>query len=352
MQEFDARKYASGAVDGRPVKISVESGLLHVKIDGGPPEFIPLVDLGMRLGGQNGRRVILSSKSSGDTYLTENLQFIDALSALETTHELGMQVVAVRRQIKAGPWHEAKWWTVTLLLVVGIVAAIFAGVDMAVGIAEKQIPPAAEEQIGKLSVGRDGPEKKLEQKSADYQRIKKIGDRLLAHYQDNPYHFNFYVAPSDEINAYALPGGNIIVNSHLVRATKNDDELAGVLAHEIGHIKKRHSLKAALRSAGIWVCIGLITGRASQDQLNMISTMINLEDLQFSRKQETEADEVSVDLTGAAAFRPDGIVEFFRRMEKDDPLANGKAFTMLSTHPMPAERIAHIRALIKQRESR
>lgn len=356
MQEFDARKYVAGSVDGRPVKIGLDSGLLHIKDDGGPAQLIPLTDLEMKLGGQNGRRVIISSKSSGDTYLTENLKFLQELessaaSNSETSAQLAQQVALVQRQIKAAPWHEAKWWTVTLLLVVGIAASIFAGVDLAVGVAEKQIPPATEEQLGKLSIDRDKPEKKLEQKSADYNRVKAIGDKLLAHYRDNPYRFNFYIAPSDEINAYALPGGNIIVNSRLVHETKSDDELAGVLAHEIGHVKKRHSLKAALRSAGIWVCIGLISGRPSQDQLNMISTMVNLEDLQFSRKQETEADEVSVDLTSDAGFRPDGIVQFFQRVEKDDPMSGGKAFTMLSTHPMPAERIAHIQSLIKQRRS-
>ncbi|MFN8655306.1 MAG: M48 family metallopeptidase [Candidatus Obscuribacterales bacterium] len=352
LQEFDARKYASGSADGRPVKIGVDGGLLQIKDHGGPPEFVPLTDLEMRLGGQNGRRIILSSKSSGDTYLTEDLKFLDALSSSSTESQATLlqgQLTQARRQIKSAPWQEAKWWAVTVVLVAAIGASIFAGVDLAVGIAEKQIPPDSEEQLGKLSVDRDKPDKKLEQKSAAYQRVKTIGDKLLAHYKNNPYHFNFYVAPSDEINAYALPGGNIIVNSHLVQEAKSDDELAGVLAHEIGHVEKRHSLKAALRSAGIWVCISFITGHPSQDQLTLISTMVNLEDLQFSRKQETEADEVSVDLTSAAGYRPDGIVEFFQRIEKQDPLANGKALSMLSTHPMPAERIEHIKALIERR---
>lgn len=352
MQEFDARRYQAGAVDGESVKIGIDSGVVQVKNNGGPPEFLPLADLDLKLGGQNGNRVVLSSKSGQETFFIENVKFLDQLAAAASSADerLSAQITHARKQMRQAPLHEAKWWLVTAGLVTAIAASIFAGVDLAVGIAEKHIPPSLEAQLGKISIDSEKTEKKLEQKSAEYKRVKTIADKLLSNYKDNPYTFSFYIRPSDEINAYALPGGNIVVNERLVKEAKEDDELAGVLGHEIGHVKKRHSLKAALRSAGIWVCISFIMGAPSKDQLNLIATMINLEDLQFSRHQETEADEVSVDLTAAAGYRPDGIISFFQKIEKEDPLSNGKALSMLSTHPMPAERIEHIKKLCEQKK--
>jgi Zn-dependent protease with chaperone function len=353
MQEFDARRYQVGAADGKSVKIGIDSGLLHIKDDGGPAEYLPLSDIDMKMGGENGKRVIFSSKSSGETIFTENLKILDELESAANAHDqrLAAQLSAARKEIRQGPWREAKWWVVTGGLLAAVAVSVFAGVDLAVTIAEKHIPPSIEQQLGKVSIESERS-KKLEQKSAEYKRVKFIADKLLKHYKDNPYSFNFYIQPSAEINAYALPGGNVVVNERLVKEAEADDELAGVLAHEIGHVKNRHSLKAALRSAGVWVCIAFIMGAPSQDQLNLIGAMINLEDLQFSRHQETEADEVSVELTSAAGYKPDGIISFFKKVEKEDPLSDGKALSMLSTHPMPAERIEHIKNLIEQRTKR
>lgn len=354
MQQFEARRYAQGAVDGRAVKIGVDNGLLYIVDPSSPLEFLPLTDIDVKLGGQSGNRLVLCSKSSGETILTENLKLLDELSTASETYDprLIEQLNAARKQMKHAPLHEAKWWGVTLALVAVIGLSIFAGVDLAVGVAEHHIPPAIEQQLGKISIEAEKKDKNLEQKGADYERVKTIAGKLLSNYKDNPYTFQFYIRPADDINAYALPGGNIVVNSKLVKEAKDDDELAGVLGHEIGHVKKRHSLKAALRNAGVWVCVSFIMGAPSQDQLNLIGAMLNLEDLQFSRHQETEADDVSVELTSASGYKPEGIISFFKRVEKEDPLSNGKALSMLSTHPMPAERIEHIQKLIEERKQR
>lgn len=173
--------------------------------------------------------------------------------------------------------------------------------------------------------------------------MERIGKRLAAQLKNSPYDLHFSVEPSPEVNAFAVPGGNIVVLSRLLDEAKDDDEIAGVLAHEIGHVIGRHFLRSALHRAGIWVCLRAILGEQGRDAAMMLSNFVDLDALRYGRAQATAADATAVKLTWQADYNPEGLISFFERLAKKEGSSHIKVLEFFSSHPMTSERIDNIR---------
>lgn len=137
-------------------------------------------------------------------------------------------------------------------------------------------------------------------------------------------------------NAFALPGGTIIVTDQLIGSAKNDDEIAGVLAHEIGHVEHRHSLQQIYRLLGIGFIIGLVGGDSSQIVDDVVTQAAALQSLAYSREFEADADSRSVEIMMAAGRDPVAFVDLLERIGKDQPDQSETGY--LSTHPGTADR--------------
>lgn len=143
-----------------------------------------------------------------------------------------------------------------------------------------------------------------------------------------------------DVNALTLPGGHILVTRGLLTAVQSGDEVAGVLAHELQHVMRRHMMTRLVRGAllsGAWaIAVGDYTGLMAIDP----TTAYDIANLRFSRQEEEEADAGAVALLERAGIRTGGLSEFFRRIEKD----TDDVPRWLSTHPPSAERSARIDA--------
>ena len=156
--------------------------------------------------------------------------------------------------------------------------------------------------------------------------------------------YTFKVVDSPEINAFALPGGFIYVNRGLIEAAENETELAGVLAHEVGHVVGRHGAeqlqRAAYANLGLQV-LGSVFGRGTRGQLGTLAA-----DMRFSRDAEREADRLGVVNVAAAGYDPRGMLTFFERLDalaEREPNAVERFF---ASHPSPAERVTNIQDLV------
>ena len=168
-------------------------------------------------------------------------------------------------------------------------------------------------------------------------RVNKIAQEILAH--ANPrkgIEYQFKVLDIDDINAFALPGGWIYINKGLLDAVKNDDDqLAGVIAHEIGHVQLRHHAKMMGRQTIYGIAIGTLTKGNAQQWANIFA---NLDLLSWSRKEEYEADRAAIDYTFASTYNPDGIITFFNYLMSKNK--ESRALPFLRTHPLTENRIA------------
>lgn len=192
--------------------------------------------------------------------------------------------------------------------------------------------------------------------------VNDLGYRLVAACARPRDHFAFFVAKDDEINAFAAPGGYIAVNSGLFVIAQSESELAAVLAHEIGHITQNHlqrAFEASKKDAPLLalVLLGAIAagsahngGDAGMAVLAGGQGLLQQKQINFTRKDETEADRVGIKTLANAGFDPDAMAEFFQRME--DVLSTGAGSDdvppLLQDHPVTTVRISDAKARARQ----
>ena len=145
-------------------------------------------------------------------------------------------------------------------------------------------------------------------------------------------------------NAFATPGGHIYVFTGLVKYLDNENELAGVLGHEIAHADRRHSTQTMQKQYGTSLLLGLLLGNRSNSQLVQIAA--GLGQLKFSRAYETEADKYStIYLNGTHYYSCDGAAGFFIKAEKEGGSGTPE---FMSTHPNPGSRVQNIQRSAQQ----
>ncbi len=150
------------------------------------------------------------------------------------------------------------------------------------------------------------------------------------------------VIDADVLNAFACPGGKIYVYKGLIRYLDNEAQLAGVIAHEMGHIDSRHSTRQMTKEYGVSTLTGMLLGQNANQYLQLAAQMAGtVGGLAFSRSDEYEADNCAVRFLSASGYNPLGVAGFFQKMIADGN-AGGTSLTFLSTHPSPPDRIQKI----------
>lgn len=348
MSDFNAKFYPPNSAESEPVVVRIADDRL-VFINDHAEREVPFDQLALSLGGHEGKRLVLADTRGGGTVVCADLKLLDALQKESHAASLTPQIQQVRKNIADLPKREGKTWAIFLAIIAVLGIAIYSGVDMMTGFIIRQIPPSAEKSLGDIVLSGYRDKHKLEEKGPDFDRVRRIVSRLTKQLPDNKYDFKVYVEQSSDVNAFAMPGGNVVVLSGLLRKASDNNEVAGVLGHEIGHVVHRHTLKSALHKIGLLGCFKLVFQGVGVDQLEWLGGLIDLDSLRFGREQENEADTTGVKLMHQADYDPNGLVHFFQKLEKtEDSAANLKMLEILSTHPCTPERIAHIKKQIEQ----
>ena len=213
--------------------------------------------------------------------------------------------------------------------------------DKAVAWVAGRVPLETEYQIGESVLTSLKTQTALVEKGAAVDTIKKIGDRLT---QGSAYKYQWHLSNDKAINAFALPGGNVIVNKGLLEKADSANEVAGVLAHEIQHVEQRHALKNMITSSGIAAAVLLVLGDANAVMMIMAH---QVSAQYFSRQAESDADMKGIALLNKIKIDPQGMATFFKKMQ-----AAFKGKTQgpewISSHPDTAIRIQAVENYIKE----
>ena len=181
--------------------------------------------------------------------------------------------------------------------------------------------------------------------------LNSIGQSIVTYADQNSAPYTFFIVRDADINAFALPYNFIGVNAGLLLATEREDELAGVLAHEIAHVSQRHIVRAIADSKrmALPLAAAMLAGAAlaaASKQAGQAAMMGSLaasaqHQISFTRTNEQEADRVGMQLLAKAGFDPRGMSDFFAKLERQ---ASGETRNripeMLLTHPRPQNRVA------------
>ena len=237
-------------------------------------------------------------------------------------------------------------------------------------IAKNKDPEHDPEQIGSRDVGKGvnfysmereiGLGKEMAQETE--RQAKMVDDSAVTEYvtrliqtvvnnSDAKAPFSIKVVDCDEVNAFALPGGFMFVNTGLIMRADNEAELAGVLAHEIAHVAARHATRQATR--GQLVNYGTIPlifmgGWAGYAVRQAVGLAVPLGFLKFSRNMEAEADLLGLQYMYKAGYDPTEFVNFFERIETLEKKQPGAVSRLFSSHPMTGDRIRAAQKTIQQ----
>jgi len=153
----------------------------------------------------------------------------------------------------------------------------------------------------------------------------------------------------NQINAFALPAGFLYVYTGLLLAADNEAELAGILAHEIGHVVGRHSANQLATQLGLNILVSLALGENSEELASLAAQAGTSGALaRFSRDDEREADAFGVKYTIAAGYDPRGLLTFFEKLKKLEGRRQSGLESLLSSHPATQERIDRIDRMIQK----
>ncbi|MGE5817488.1 MAG: M48 family metalloprotease [Deltaproteobacteria bacterium] len=188
--------------------------------------------------------------------------------------------------------------------------------------------------------------------------VSEVGNRVLAtshlrrpgveeEFRNTPVTFNILDSPI--INAMALPGGYVYVTRGMLAHLNNEDQLATVLAHEIGHVAARHAARQAWQQQigqGLLLggaLLGQVAGLPAQDILNLGGVAAQMLFLRYSREDELEADKLSVEYTSLAGYDARQVIPFFQALDRFQQKEGQGVPSFFSTHPNPGDRIQRIR---------
>jgi len=179
-------------------------------------------------------------------------------------------------------------------------------------------------------------------------RVEAIGMDIVRANNLPDYPYRFRVIDRNEVNAVSLPGGPVYVYSGLLRMVGDDDDaLAGVIAHELGHVKERHAVDQMEKQSLASILIGNLT-RGSMQSLAAIATNVGM--LKFSRSDEYEADDQGALFMARAGYDPDGLIRFFQKLQRSE--GRGSGVSWLRTHPTSTQRIRRLQGRVDALERR
>lgn len=245
------------------------------------------------------------------------------------------------------------WWGATGALVAGALALGVAGcatyVNPATGRAETLlIDTPAEVALGQMAAAQLQAQLAMAPRppAAMVQRVQALGQRIAAVAERRDISYRFHVVPDREINAFTMLGGDVYVFSGLAERT-TDDELACVLAHEVGHAVARHGAKGLQAQLGYGLLMEAAFGGKASTAAQAVDMAFTLVRNGFSRQDELQADRLAVRYAARAGLDPHGMITFLQQLQREHgegPLAQLTVYTR--THPLYHERIAQAEAEI------
>ena len=302
---------------------------------------LPISGIELDYGGADGKMLFVRHSSLPEaTVILSDGEFISHLIQ-HGPRELGQkieEVIATRR----GKSLQTLGW-----VAVAIISVIFLGwigrglVESSVGL----IPFSVDQKIGELADKEMASSAGVTIKEPIVlDAIDEIVERLEPHSGMEEGTFKVKVIESDQVNAYALPGGYLVVFTGLIAEADSPEEVAAVIGHEMAHVTERHGLERIVGSLGLISIVQIIFGDAAGLALAVRDLFTLAAINSYSRDQETEADITGIRILSAAQVNPRGSIAFFEKMkENQSSLEKSGLFDWVSTHPDHTQRIAELK---------
>jgi predicted Zn-dependent protease len=185
------------------------------------------------------------------------------------------------------------------------------------------------------------------------QYINQLGRQIAAQADQRGIPYTFYVVNSDVVNAFAIPGGHIYINRGIIERADNVAQVAGVLAHEVAHVAERHGIQQAQRAQNANTMLGVLYGvllRRNPGGVEQAAVQVGGTAVfaGYSREAERDADRAAVAYLMRSGYSPNGLPQFFAKMQAEQQRNPSKVEQWFATHPGTNERIQVTQTMIAQ----
>lgn len=308
-------------------------------------ESVRFSELSVSAGGLNHDQLVLhwAGSTGQKTLYLKNPDVIRAFRQMAPDHMSRPLEQAAEQVRQARQRHRVVWGLVSGT-VLALVLGLWFGSDAFVELAVNRIPVEWEQKLGESAYREFLTGQDVMKDGLAVAAVREMTQRLASHVPNNPYRFEVTVVKSDVVNAFALPGGYVVVFTGLMKKAESPEEVAGVLAHELNHVLQRHGLERIIKQLGFVAVVSIVLGNPPGLGGVMKQLGVELMTLKFGRAQETEADTTGLDLLYRAKINPEGMITFFQRLvEKDEGRVE-----WLSSHPMSSARADHLKARLAE----
>jgi Zn-dependent protease with chaperone function len=305
------------------------------------PEPVPFSALTVSAGGiDHDHLVVKWTGVQGErTLYLKNPDVIRAFREAVPDH-LNLPLAQVAERVRQVRHRRRLVWGIVGGAILSSVLGLWLGADILVDIAVSRIPVEWEQKLGESAYRDFLSHQEVVKEGPGVAAVEEVTHRLTEQILNNPYKFQVTVVRSDIINAFALPGGFVVVFTGLMKKAESGEEVAGVLSHELNHVLQRHGLERIVKNLGLLTVVAIVFGN-QQGLIGMMKQLgVELLTLKFGREQETEADLTGLQLLQRAKIDPSGMIRFFERLSEKD---EGR-MEWLSTHPMSAARAERLKA--------
>ncbi|GIZ53309.1 M48 family metallopeptidase [Noviherbaspirillum aridicola] len=341
------RLFGPGCADaGSEAHAAWRGGMLEVGC-GGRSLAVPAPGLRLEAAGFNGEQLRLgwtAPEGSFELFIESGRE--DFLAAAPPALAAAAGTARAQRRRIGGRFRAALLLCGLILLLPFVALGVFfMQSDRIAAWAVQHVPRGAEERLGDLVLAQTRARVTLREDGPAHAAVQQLGRELS---RGSAYRWRWFVAEDRTVNAFAAPGGVVVVNTGLIEAAAEPGELAGVLAHEIAHVEERHSLEAMVKSAGLGLVLSIALGDWSGSAAGAWAA--RLAELKFSRDAETEADARAVRALHDAGLSPQPMARFFGRLAENEARIPG--MSLVSSHPPSAERMTALQEQIAQLPAR
>ena len=342
--EYEGWAFDSQFEKGKaPGRIEVSGDRLCFTAELGGNE-LPLRGLKVTCGGARNRLVFFRHASVPDTSIYTSDRGILKDPRLASRHELAMQL----RKARGSRLH---LWLVEGVVVAMLALAVAGLIGMRRPLSRNvvaRIPADWEKTLGEAVYSQYAAMRNEVKAPVVQADLDLLVLPLVNAIPERPYEFEFHIIEDPQVNAFALPGGPVVINTGLLMLAETPEEVAGVIAHELAHVMRRHGLRQMVGTAGLFMVVQAVLGDISGLLAVLARDGAFLVNLRYSRDFEREADSGAWETMLKASVDPRHLCRFLERMRKrqEDRAGGGlvadveEAMSILSTHPGTAERVA------------
>jgi predicted Zn-dependent protease len=322
--------------------LELEPGAFRFSWDGGSISFLPNI---VTLERDPSGLIVLSDSTQPGRVVSTKHEEILGHWVIERNNRLRLQARDILRK------REGRRTLVLAGAFLGIFCASAFALLLLAGITVRflvnQVPVSRETSLGDMAFQQITQEVVFVNQPRATHDLHLLVQRLARKPPATDYEYEIRIVQMEEPNAFALPGGRLLVTTGLIEWAERPEQIAGVLAHELAHVTQRHGLRTIVHTAGPYYALGIfITDRQRFLSFLRDASTVALA-LGYSREQETEADLVGWQYLVDAGIDPRGMIEFLEHLAGDPFISSmeGAVPAFLSTHPPTTERIERLRKL-------